>query len=90
MNVLYAKRFDKDIDGISHNTILLQKLAHKIAEIKTCKSLNDVDNVKKLEGHPSYFRIKIGNYRLGIRISDDSAILLRFLHRKEIYRYFPP
>ncbi len=36
-----------------------------------------------------YWRIKIGEYRLGLEKDGDKIILVRILHRKDIYRYFP-
>lgn len=37
----------------------------------------------------SYYRIRIGNYRLGLKQEQDTLTLLRFMHRKDIYTYFP-
>jgi mRNA-degrading endonuclease RelE of RelBE toxin-antitoxin system len=31
----------------------------------------------------------LGDYRLGLVIEDDIVTLVRILHRKDIYRYFP-
>jgi mRNA interferase RelE/StbE len=48
-----------------------------------------ITNLKKLKGKSGYYRIRFGNYRIGIRIEDDLVIFIRALHRKDIYRYFP-
>jgi len=48
-----------------------------------------VGQVKKLKGYKSAFRIKTGNYRIGLIIENDEAIFVAILHRKEIYRNFP-
>jgi len=42
-----------------------------------------------VKGFPGYFRIRVGDYRLGFSFHNDTVTLIRFLHRKEIYRYFP-
>jgi mRNA interferase RelE/StbE len=42
-----------------------------------------------MTGEGPYYRIRIGEYRLGIAAEDDEATLLRFLHRSEIYQFFP-
>ncbi len=89
MKVLYAKQFYKDIERISHNRELLKKLDDKITEIKQCNTLIEISQLKKLEGYAVYYRIKIGDYRLGVKLAEETATFLRFLHRKEIYRYFP-
>ncbi|MBP1468695.1 type II toxin-antitoxin system RelE/ParE family toxin [Candidatus Chloroploca sp. M-50] len=43
---------------------------------------------KRPEEDP-YYRIRIGDYRLGLFVEDDTITVVRFLHRRDIYRYFP-
>jgi mRNA-degrading endonuclease RelE of RelBE toxin-antitoxin system len=40
-------------------------------------------------GSPGFFRIRIGEYRLGMLVEGEAVEIVRFLHRREIYRYFP-
>jgi mRNA interferase RelE/StbE len=51
--------------------------------------LSEVNNLKKMEGTTNYFRVRVGDYRIGIFFNNNTVIVSRFLHRKEIYRYFP-
>ena len=37
----------------------------------------------------NYYRMGIGNYRMGFKIESGNIIILRFMHRKDIYNYFP-
>lgn len=46
-------------------------------------------NAEKLSGSKDAYRIRLGNYRIGIYKEDNKVILSRVLNRKEIYRYFP-
>ena len=48
-----------------------------------------VANVKPMQGWSSYYRIHIGEYRLGLKLEGDVVVVLRFLHRRDIYRRFP-
>ncbi len=41
------------------------------------------------QGYDEYYRIRIGDYRLGIKVKKDSIEMLRCLHRKDIYKKFP-
>jgi mRNA interferase RelE/StbE len=83
------KSFDRDIDRIQDKK-LLRKLRAFISTIENADTIQDIPHVKKIEGYKSYYRIKIGDHRLGMEaISNKEVILLRFLHRKDIYRYFP-
>jgi mRNA interferase RelE/StbE len=51
--------------------------------------LGEIAHVKKLKGSEGYYRIRIGNYRVGIIAADGTVIFVRFLYRRNIYRYFP-
>lgn len=62
---------------------------HRMKKIKEISSLTDLKGVKKIQGYSDYFRIKVGDHRLGIKMVQNKIELIRFLHRKEIYRRFP-
>lgn len=89
MKVLYSKIFSKDIDKILHNKKICKKLENTIIKIKNANTFNDLGKLKKMQRNDVYYRIKIGDYRLGIKKDNGAIVLLRFLHRKDIYRYFP-
>ena len=89
MKILYEKSFSKDLDKIQHDKITKRRLLELIEKIKKEGSLESFKNTKKLEGYQNYYRIRIGDYRLGLKITDEGITLIRFLHRKEIYRKFP-
>ncbi len=89
MKVKIDKSFVKDIDNIRDKR-LLKKLQNVITIIENARSVAEIPNVKKIKGYGSYYRLRIGDYRLGFEeISGQGINLIRFLHRKEIYRYFP-
>ena len=52
-------------------------------------SITEIRNLKKIKGHKDAYRIKLGDYRIGIFIKEDTITFSRVLHRKEVYRYFP-
>ncbi|MBD2435426.1 type II toxin-antitoxin system RelE/ParE family toxin [Nostoc sp. FACHB-110] len=88
MNVEFRKSFEKDLSKIRDET-LLQKIQTVIEEVENAESLLDVNNVKKLKADGDYYRIRIGDYRIGLTISDGIIVFVRALQRKDIYRYFP-
>ena len=49
----------------------------------------EIPEMVKLKGYDHYYRIRVGNYRLGVSMEEDSFCFVRFLHRKDIYKYFP-
>jgi mRNA interferase RelE/StbE len=42
-----------------------------------------------MTSHPGCFRLRVGSYRLGLFVEGDQVELVRCLHRREIYRFFP-
>ena len=88
MKVLYEKAFWRDIKKLRDQNVL-DNLALVLEEIKKTTDLSVLGDLKKLKGHPSAFRIKVDDYRLGFFLENDQVILTRFLNRKDIYKFFP-
>lgn len=88
MKVLFEKKFYKDIDALN-NKVLKQKIEQIIMDIENADELSQISNIKKMKGHKSAYRIRVGEYRLGFFFENQTVIFTRFMHRKEIYRYFP-
>jgi mRNA interferase RelE/StbE len=60
-----------------------------IEGLEDAQNLSLVANVKKMKGYSGYFRIRIGDYRLGVYIEKNDIFIQRFAHRKNIYDIFP-
>ena len=88
MEIKIDKSFQKDTKRIKDKTIL-QKVANTIANVQRARNLDEIKNLTKIKGTTSMYRIRIGDYRLGIFVSESSVEFIRCLHRKDIYKYFP-
>ena len=88
MEIKIDKSFQKDTRRIKDTTIL-QRVANTIANVQRARNLDDIRNLKKIKGTTSMYRIRIGDYRLGLFVSESSVEFIRCLHRKDIYKYFP-
>jgi mRNA interferase RelE/StbE len=88
MKVEFLKRFSKDLDNIDSKTVK-QSLVRMIELIESCDSLGAIPNIKKLKGHRTAYRVRVGDYRLGFFFENSTISLARFLHRKDIYKIFP-
>lgn len=89
MKINIKKSFERDVDNITEKKLLLN-LQKIISKLENSKSIHEIQHVKKIKGYNSFYRIKIGDYRLGLEaVSNQEVILIRFLNRKEVYRYFP-
>jgi len=89
VKILYSKAFGKDLETITHNPAIKKRLLELIEKLNACGSFDELHDVKKIEGYKGYYRMRIGDYRLGIKPSGNTIELIRFLHRKDIYRRFP-
>ena len=65
------------------------KLADIIEELQKTNTLYSINDLKKLKGYKTAYRIKMGDYRIGFIFEQNTIKLSRVLNRKEIYRYFP-
>ena len=68
---------------------VILKVEGIIESLRKAKLLSDVSGIKMLKGYKDCYRIRIGNYRLGLQLDDKVVWLARLMDRKEIYRYFP-
>jgi mRNA interferase RelE/StbE len=82
-----TKSFLKDIKKLPKE--VKTQIEFILIDIKEAQTLHDIKNIKKLQNNGIFYRIRIGNYRLGFAYENDTIILIHFLHRKEIYRFFP-
>ncbi len=88
MIVKIDKSFEKDSNKIKDKSIL-NKIDSCVEQVRQSDKVSDITNLKKLKGFTNEYRIRIGDYRIGIIIKDNIIEFIRILHRKDIYRYFP-
>ena len=88
MKVLFEKSFGRDLKKIQDKR-LLKQVQEAIAQVESAATINDLSNLKKMQGFDTYYRIRVGDYRIGIEIVEGQVIFVCFLNRKDIYRYFP-
>ncbi len=88
MIIKIDKSFVKDVEKINSSSIN-EKLSRIILGIQKVARVSEISNLKKLHGTKNYYRIRMGDYRIGIIIFKEEVQLIRILHRKDIYRFFP-
>lgn len=88
MDVLYESSFARDLKRVKDKQ-LLKQVQDVLEQVKAANNLGDIVNLKKLQGFESYYRLRLGDYRIGIEVEEQTVIFVTFLHRKEIYRRFP-
>ena len=88
MNVRFEARFSKDLRRIQDGK-LLTRIKELIISCKEVESLNEISQMKKLRGYDTFYRVRIGDYRIGLELVQGELVFVRCLHRKEVYRYSP-
>jgi mRNA interferase RelE/StbE len=78
----------KDLKKIREPS-LKRRVAAAIERVEQAENLREMEKMGKLKGGDRYYRIKVGDYRIGLTVDGDLVTFVRFLHRKDIYKYFP-
>lgn len=87
MRIEIKGSFVKDLKTVPKD--FRDKIATLIHTMEDASSLSSLTGIKKLKGYQNSYRIQIGTYRLGFVLEENTIVLVRLLHRKEIYRFFP-
>ena len=88
MKVIILRSFLNDIKKINDKNLKI-KIKDFILQLENAKSLDEVHNVKKLQGYSTAYRLRIGDFRLGFYKDGDNIELARFVKRNDIYKIFP-
>ena len=65
MEIEFRESFEKDLQKIKDAKILSKTYA-TITHIEAAPKLETIANIKKLKGYKNYYRIRIGDFRVGI------------------------
>lgn len=87
--VEYTKRFLKELAALPAE---IQNRVEPIVfqELESENPL-ELGYLQKLKGYSDKYKIRVGNYRIGITVEQETNTLIceRIAHRKEIYKIFP-
>ncbi len=86
MNIQIKKSFVKDVKKLA--TPLQKEVLNVIKELEAATDLEKFD-IKKMVGYSKFYRLRMGNYRIGFEIENNVVILVRIAKRDEIYKIFP-
>lgn len=88
MKVKYRKSFLKELSLIpATQRTKIEQFVFK--SLPAADSLQQLGVIEQMKGYPLCFKVRFGNYRIGLRMEDDAIVLEKALHRKDIYRHFP-
>ena len=88
MTATFRTSFLRDVRKI-RDPILLARIRAAIETVEAADDLRNVSDLKKLSGSSGFYRVRVGDYRIGVAIEDETVEFVRVLHRRDIYRAFP-
>jgi mRNA interferase RelE/StbE len=88
MKIRFKASFLKAISKIN-DPRLKDEIALIIISIENAENISRVSKIKKLKNTKSDYRIRSGDYRIGLRLEGETIIFAAFAHRKDFYKYFP-
>jgi len=88
MKIEYKKKFLKELSKLPNEYALpIEEFVFDI--FPTYDNLSEIGKVEKMTGYKYYFKIRFGDYRVGIKKEDNTILIETVKHRREIYKYFP-
>ncbi len=57
--------------------------------LPSIESIGQSGKIEKMSGYDSCFKIRFGEYRVGLVFEENTVIVKVVMHRREIYRFFP-
>jgi len=89
MVCFYKKSFLKDLAKLpKHYREQIERLVFE--EIPELNNMFATLDIKKMKGYQGYYRIRVGNYRIGFKVEQGNQIIFyRIKSRADIYKLFP-
>jgi mRNA interferase RelE/StbE len=88
MKISYSKKFLKQLAGVPSETrVKIEDFVFN--ELVSVSSISSLGKVEKMQGYDGFYKVRFGNYRLGLVIENDVITVKTVMHRREIYKFFP-
>jgi mRNA interferase RelE/StbE len=88
MKVEFKKSFLKELKKLKDKK-LKNSIAEAINQTELAENISQIKNLKKLAGYDFHYRIRVGDYRIGLKLEGETLYFVVFEHRKDIYKEFP-
>lgn len=88
MKTSFLKHFYKDLDKLTLESVK-NEVADTIENVESALNIGQINNLKKLKSYKNAYRIRVGDYRIGLFIENGIVEFARIVHHKDIYKVFP-
>ncbi|MEB3175945.1 MAG: type II toxin-antitoxin system RelE/ParE family toxin [Cyanobacteriota bacterium] len=68
MQVEFRRLFLRDLQAVKDRK-LRQRIEAFVMALEGASSLSELRNIKPIQGNPNFYRLKVGDYRLGIYLT---------------------
>jgi mRNA-degrading endonuclease RelE of RelBE toxin-antitoxin system len=80
LEVQYRQLFLRDLKKLKKQSVYQQIVELAFEILPNTEDLRSLSNVKALKGYPNQYRIRIGDYRVGIEVNRGKVEMMRVLH----------
>ncbi|MCF8413658.1 MAG: type II toxin-antitoxin system RelE/ParE family toxin [Melioribacteraceae bacterium] len=88
MKTAFRKKFLKELAKLpKQSQTKIEKFV--FGDIQNIKNLESSHKIEKMKGYASYYKIRFGDYRVGLKYENEVIIFQTVMHSRDIYRYFP-
>lgn len=88
MKVVYSKKFLKELSKLPKKyRIQIEEFVFE--KLPQLENVYESTKIESLKGYKNFYKVRFGNYRIGLKISKEILSVERVLHRKDIYKRFP-
>jgi mRNA interferase RelE/StbE len=86
----FSNSFGRDLKKIVNKTVKAE-IKQIILSVESANSIIDIPKLKKLKSGKDgiFYRIRTGEYRIGITVINDLVTFHAVMQRKDFYKYFP-
>ncbi len=73
MKIRYEASFEKDLRKIRDRNVL-KKIKGVIEDVRKADRLTTISHLKKIKTYDTFYRIRTGDYRIGVEATEDEVI----------------
>lgn len=88
MKIIFNRYSLKDLSKLTSADVKAE-VAGVIVAVEQATSLAAIANLKKLKSYKTAYRIRVGDFRIGIVVENGNVEFVRLANRKDIYKLFP-
>ncbi len=88
MKVTFRQSFARDLKKVKDQAVL-DRVRRAIEQVEGESTTHELRDLKKMSGPGNFYRIRVGDYRLGVVVGAGQVEFVRCLPRRNLYRFFP-